>query len=138
MPSSTAARKGATATKGQVPRQRSQPQRTQSQRTQSQRGESQRGQPERSQEGRAGRQHPPSVPAGAQPDRERSSATSASPALPWLRMPQGRAGQVLWWGGLATVAAFGMVDWPVAALVGIGTWVAEQQARQSGPAVQRG
>lgn len=46
-------------------------------------------------------------------------------------LPGGTAGTVLWWGGLATVAALGIVDWPVAALVGAGTWVAEQHARQS-------
>jgi len=44
------------------------------------------------------------------------------------------AGNVLWWGGLATVAALGVVDWPVAALVAAGTWVAEQHARQAAPA----
>jgi len=49
--------------------------------------------------------------------------------LPAVRMPAGTAGRVLWWGGLAAVAAFGVVDWPVAALVGAGTWVAEQHAR---------
>ncbi|HVB45049.1 MAG TPA: hypothetical protein VNF47_20430 [Streptosporangiaceae bacterium] len=49
-------------------------------------------------------------------------------------MPGGTAGNVLWWGGLATVAAFGVVDWPVVALVAAGTWVAEQHAKQSGSA----
>jgi len=47
--------------------------------------------------------------------------------IPRLRIP----GNVLWWGGLAAVAALGIVDWPVAALVGAGTWVAERQSRQS-------
>lgn len=51
--------------------------------------------------------------------------------LPTVTMPGGTAGRVVWWGGLATVAAFGVVDWPVAALVAAGTWVAEQQARQA-------
>lgn len=49
--------------------------------------------------------------------------------VPPLRMPTGTAGHVLWWGGLAAVAAFGVVDWPVAALVAAGAWVAEQQAK---------
>jgi hypothetical protein len=44
-------------------------------------------------------------------------------------MPQGTAGHLLWWGGLAAVAALGVVDWPVVALVGVGTWVAEQYAK---------
>jgi len=46
-----------------------------------------------------------------------------------LGMPTGTAGRVLWWGGLAAVAAAGIVDWPVAALVGAGSWVAEQYAK---------
>jgi hypothetical protein len=47
--------------------------------------------------------------------------------IPRIRVP----GNVLWWGGLAAVAALGIVDWPVAALVGAGTWVAQQHSRQS-------
>jgi len=43
-------------------------------------------------------------------------------------MPAGTAANVLWWGGLAAVAAFGVVDWPVVALVAAGSWVAEQHA----------
>jgi len=46
-----------------------------------------------------------------------------------VAMPTGTAGRVLWWGGLAAVAAFGVVDWPVAVLVGAGSWVAEQYAK---------
>ena len=46
-----------------------------------------------------------------------------------LRVPTGAAGRVLWWGGLAAVAAAGVVDWPVAALVAAGSWVAEQSAK---------
>ncbi len=49
---------------------------------------------------------------------------------PHISMPTGTAGRVLWWGGLAGVAALGVVDWPVAALVAVGTWVAEQYAKQ--------
>lgn len=48
-----------------------------------------------------------------------------------VAMPTGTAGRVLWWGGLATVAALGVVDWPVAVLVGAGSWVAEQYAKAS-------
>lgn len=54
-----------------------------------------------------------------------------SVSLPRVHAPGGVAGNVLWWGGLATVAAFGIVDWPVAALVAAGTWVADQHARQA-------
>lgn len=51
--------------------------------------------------------------------------------LPHVGMPGGTAGTVIWWGGLATVAALGIVDWPVAALVAAGTWVADQHAKQA-------
>lgn len=52
----------------------------------------------------------------------------AMPA-PGLHLPTGTAGRVLWWGGLAAVTAAGAVDWPVAALIGAGSWVAEQYAK---------
>lgn len=43
--------------------------------------------------------------------------------------PGGKTGRVLWWGTLGGLAAFGVVDWPVAVLVGAGSWVAEQYAK---------
>ncbi|MGZ4618150.1 MAG: hypothetical protein ACXV3F_05375 [Frankiaceae bacterium] len=46
-----------------------------------------------------------------------------------VSFPGGTAGRVLWWGGLATMAAMGVVEWPVAALVGAGSWIAEQYAK---------
>jgi hypothetical protein len=46
-------------------------------------------------------------------------------------MPTGLPGRVLWWGGLAALAAFDVVDWPVAVLVGAGSWVAEQYAKEA-------
>ncbi len=51
--------------------------------------------------------------------------------VPHVEMPKGTAGRVLWWGGLAALAAAGVVEWPVAALVGAGSWVAEQYAKQA-------
>jgi hypothetical protein len=50
------------------------------------------------------------------------------PGLP-VGMPAGLPGRVLWWGGLAALAAFEIVDWPVALLVGAGSWIAEQNAK---------
>ncbi|HLZ36935.1 MAG TPA: hypothetical protein VKP64_04085 [Mycobacteriales bacterium] len=41
----------------------------------------------------------------------------------------GVPGRVLWWGGLAAVAAVGVVDWPVAAAIAAGSYVAERRAR---------
>jgi hypothetical protein len=55
-----------------------------------------------------------------------------SMSAPRIHLPGGTAGNVIWWGGLGTVAALGIVDWPVVALVAAGTWVAEQHSRQSG------
>jgi hypothetical protein len=37
--------------------------------------------------------------------------------------------RVLWWGGLAALAAVGVIEWPVAAVVGAGSYVAERWAR---------
>ena len=50
------------------------------------------------------------------------------PGMP-MGMPASTAGRVLWWGGLAALAAFDIVEWPVAVLVGTGSWVAEQYAK---------
>lgn len=50
------------------------------------------------------------------------------PGMP-VAMPTGLPGRVLWWGGLAALAAFDVVEWPVAVIVGAGSWVAEQYAK---------
>ena len=50
------------------------------------------------------------------------------PRMP-IEMPTGTPGRVLWWGGLAALAAFEVVEWPVAVIVGAGSWVAEQYAK---------
>jgi hypothetical protein len=44
-------------------------------------------------------------------------------------MPASLPGRLLWWGGLAALAAFEIVEWPVALLVGAGSWIAEQNAK---------
>jgi hypothetical protein len=55
--------------------------------------------------------------------------------LPSLPMPVPKAkslpGQVLWLGGLAGVALLGVIEWPVAAAVAAGTWIAERWARSA-------
>jgi hypothetical protein len=38
--------------------------------------------------------------------------------------------RMLWWGGLAALAAVGVIEWPVAAVVGAGSYVAERLARE--------
>lgn len=48
-------------------------------------------------------------------------------------MPQGldmSPTRLLWWGGLAALAAVEIIEWPVALVVGAGTMVAERMARQ--------
>ncbi|HEX2321784.1 MAG TPA: hypothetical protein VHJ18_22620 [Streptosporangiaceae bacterium] len=102
MPSSTAARSGAAARTGQVPKPRGQQARK----------------PERGER-------------SVQPGASAESGGKTTPSTPGLHLPGGTAGNVLWWGGLAAVAALGIVDWPVAALVGAGSWVAEQHVRRS-------
>ena len=50
--------------------------------------------------------------------------------LPW---PQGLdidPTRMLWWGGLAALAAVEIIEWPVALVVGAGSFVAERMARQ--------
>jgi hypothetical protein len=39
--------------------------------------------------------------------------------------------RLLWWGALAALAALEVVDWPVAAVVAAGTYIAERQARSA-------
>jgi hypothetical protein len=39
---------------------------------------------------------------------------------------------MLWWGGLAALAAVEIIEWPVALVVGVGSFVAERMARQGG------
>ena len=38
--------------------------------------------------------------------------------------------RLLWWGGLASVAAIGIIEWPVALAIGTGSYIAEHLARQ--------
>jgi hypothetical protein len=50
-----------------------------------------------------------------------------------LPLPQGldiNPTRLLWWGGLAALAAIEIIEWPVALVVGAGSLVAERMARQ--------
>ena len=67
---------------------------------------------------------------GQVPGAGREPGKNKSPGF-GFRPPGGMTGNVLWWGGLATLAALEIVDWPVAALLAAGTWIAEQHAKQS-------
>ncbi|WP_409186760.1 hypothetical protein F9C11_21970 [Amycolatopsis sp. VS8301801F10] len=47
-----------------------------------------------------------------------------------LRLPSEMPKRALWWGGLAALAAVGVLEWPVAVVVGAGTYVAEKLSRE--------
>ena len=73
---------------------------------------------------------------GGEKEQEGTPVTARrGPELPLpgmhVAMPTGLPGRALWWGGLAALAAFDVVDWPVAVLVGAGSWVAEQYAKEA-------
>jgi hypothetical protein len=50
--------------------------------------------------------------------------------LPWAQGFNVDAKRVLWLGGLAALAAVEIIEWPVALVVGAGSYVAEWMARQ--------
>jgi hypothetical protein len=52
------------------------------------------------------------------------------PALSLPAMPATVPKRALWWGGLAALAVVGVVEWPVAAVVGAGSYVAERLSRE--------
>ena len=55
--------------------------------------------------------------------------------LPGVIRPDRPNGQrLLYYGGLGALAAFGVVDWPVAAAIGAGVWVAGRRGDRTGPA----
>lgn len=75
------------------------------------------------------------IPERGSEQEKGTPVTARRPELPLpgmhIGMPTGLPGRVLWWGGLAALAAFDVVDWPVAVLVGAGSWVAEQYAKEA-------
>jgi hypothetical protein len=77
---------------------------------------------------------PPAAPA---PEGEREPAAGGLrigglrlPALSLPDLPATLPKRALWWGGLAALAVVGVVEWPVAAVVGAGTYVAERLSRE--------
>jgi hypothetical protein len=52
------------------------------------------------------------------------------PAVSLPDMPATLPKRALWWGGLAALAVAGVVEWPVAVVVGAGTYVAEKLSRE--------
>lgn len=45
------------------------------------------------------------------------------------RLPEPSTNRLLWFGGLAGLAALGVIEWPVAGVVAAGTYVAERRAK---------
>jgi hypothetical protein len=45
------------------------------------------------------------------------------------RLPEPTTNRLVWYGGLAGLAAFGVIGWPVAGVVAAGTYVAEHRAK---------
>lgn len=56
-------------------------------------------------------------------------ARSGDALIMGIKLPGGTRDNLLWWGGLAALAALGVVDWPVAAVAAVGTWIAEQHVQ---------
>jgi hypothetical protein len=66
-------------------------------------------------------------------DDERGSNVSALAGfrLPWPQGWEVNPTRMLWWGGLAALAAVEIIEWPVALVVGAGSFVAERMAHQN-------
>jgi hypothetical protein len=58
------------------------------------------------------------------------------PSMPRIDMNE-RAGKVMWYGGLAALAVLGVIEWPVAAVVAAGSYVAERRAAARSNAQRR-
>jgi hypothetical protein len=61
------------------------------------------------------------------------SVRVAHVSVPYVSLPRS-SGRYLWWGGLAGAAVLGVLDWPVAAAVAVGSYVAEQRATRANKA----
>ena len=74
----------------------------------------------------------PQMPRLRQPKLPRLSDMPTPPMrLPRLPQPSGdhRVGQMLWYGGLATVTVLGIVEWPVAAVVAAGSYLLDRRLK---------
>jgi hypothetical protein len=47
------------------------------------------------------------------------------------RLPEVTPGRVLWWGGLAVLAATELISWPVAGVVAVGVYVADRRTKSA-------
>lgn len=82
-----------------------------------------------------GREQSPPQATAAAGARDTGAAARKAPSGAWLPLPGMPTGvstkRILWLGGLATLAAVEVIEWPVAMVIGAGTWVAERLARDA-------
>lgn len=68
--------------------------------------------------------------------RDATPSTPSTPSVPSLPLPLPGLPfgidpkRLLWYGGLAALATVGVLEWPVAAVVGVGSYVTERMARE--------
>lgn len=83
-------------------------------------------------------QKPETMPRAAEGPRNTAKAEDADDGglriagvrLPVPAMAPVDSKRALWWGGLAALAVVGVLEWPVAAVVGVGSFVAEKLSRE--------
>ncbi|MCG8920701.1 hypothetical protein L6E12_33570 [Actinokineospora sp. PR83] len=63
-------------------------------------------------------------------DADNGGLRIAGVRLPVPTMAPADSKRALWWGGLAALAVVGVLEWPVAAVVGVGSFVAEKLSRE--------
>lgn len=63
-------------------------------------------------------------------DADHGGLRIAGVRLPVPTMAPADSKRALWWGGLAALAVVGVLEWPVAAVVGVGSFVAEKLSRE--------
>jgi hypothetical protein len=81
--------------------------------------------------GPRGRQDAHAQPTKASAEHpSQNTVTLAGLKLPLPAMPAAGSKRVLWWGGLAALAVVGVIEWPVAVVVGAGSYVAERLTRE--------
>jgi hypothetical protein len=79
---------------------------------------------------KASEQHEATPGQGERGKAEVEQARPGGAAFMGIKLPGGSRDNLLWWGGLAALAAFEIVDWPVVAVVAVGAWIAEQHGKQ--------
>ena len=77
----------------------------------------------------------PAAAGGVAATGESESGAGVVGAVGGLRLPLPAVGgiepeRLVWWGALAAVAAVGIIEWPVALVVGAGSYVAKRLVRQ--------